>query len=83
MICNSLFSAFEGEVIPEVASFKKEGLVTPEGWDWEKGKLKICWGELNPGHLSEMQKSWPLHQPDIVIEMIDIGHKSLPIIIGP
>ena len=23
--------AFEGEVIPEVASFKEEGLVTPEG----------------------------------------------------
>ena len=24
-------STLEGEVIPEVASFKKEGLVTPEG----------------------------------------------------
>jgi hypothetical protein len=24
-------SAFEGEVPPDVASFKKEGLVTPEG----------------------------------------------------
>ena len=64
-------SAFEGEVIPEVASFKEEGLVTPEGWDWEKWKLKIChgpWGEFNPGHLSEMQECWPLHHPDIVIK---------------
>ena len=26
-----LITAFEGEVIPEVASFKEEGLVTPEG----------------------------------------------------
>ena len=24
-------------------SFIEEGLVIPEGWDWEKGKLKICW----------------------------------------
>jgi hypothetical protein len=45
-------------VIPEVASFKEEGLVTPEGLEGEKGKLKICWslGELNHGHLHEMQK---------------------------
>ena len=36
-------SAFEEEVIIEVASAIVEGLVTSEGWDWEKGKLKICW----------------------------------------
>ena len=36
-----------GEVIPEVASFKEEGLVTPEEWDWEKEKLKICWSMGN------------------------------------
>ena len=42
---DSSLSAFEGEVIPEVASFKEEGLVTPE-----KGKLKICWssGGIEP-----------------------------------
>ena len=28
---DSPFSAFEGKLIPEVASFKEEGLVTPEG----------------------------------------------------
>ena len=41
MTYDSPLSAFEGEVIPEVASFIEEGLVIPEGWDWEKGKLKI------------------------------------------
>ena len=30
------FWAIEGEVIPEVANFKEEGLVTPEGWEGEK-----------------------------------------------
>jgi hypothetical protein len=30
MTNDSPLSAFEGEVIPEVASFKEEGLVTPE-----------------------------------------------------
>ena len=43
MTYDSRHSAFEGEVISEVGSFKEEGLVTPEGWDWEKGRLKICW----------------------------------------
>ena len=37
----SSLSAFEGEVIPEVASFKEEGFVTPKGWDWEKGKYMV------------------------------------------
>ena len=101
---------YEGWVIPKAASFKEEGLVIPEGWEGEKGKLKICCskGELNPGLLREMQECWPPHHPNIVvkqsrleqsviwnksshftnpsltqIEMIDIGHKSLPIIIGP
>ena len=41
MTYDSPLSAFGGEVIPEVANFKKESLVIPEGWDWEKGKLKI------------------------------------------
>ena len=41
MIYDSPLSAFGGEVIPEVASFIEEGLVILEGWDWEKGKLKI------------------------------------------
>ena len=43
MTYDSAFSAFEGEVIPDVASLKEEGLVTPGGLDWEKGKLKLCW----------------------------------------
>jgi hypothetical protein len=41
MTYDSPLSAFGGEVIPEVDSFIEEGLVIPEGWDWEKGKLKI------------------------------------------
>ena len=36
MTYGSPFWAFEGEVITEVASFKEEGLVTQEGWEWEK-----------------------------------------------
>ena len=59
MTYDSPLSAFEGEVIPEVASFKEEGLVTPEGWDWEKGKLKICWS---------MSPEWNVRMPDIVIK---------------
>ena len=35
------FFTSEGCVILEVASFKEEGLVMPEGWKGEKGKLKI------------------------------------------
>ena len=30
ILLDSRLSAFEGEVIPEIASFKEEGLVTPE-----------------------------------------------------
>ena len=110
MTCDSPFWASEGWVIPEAASFKEEGLVIPEVWEEEKGKLKICCprGELNAGLLYEMQECWPLHHTAIVvnqsklelsvlwnksshftnpsltqIEMIDTGHESLPIIIGP
>ena len=36
MTYDSPFWAFEGEVIPEVANFKEEGLVTPEGWEGVK-----------------------------------------------
>ena len=64
---DSPFSAFEEELIPEVATFKEEGLVIPEGWEGEKGKLKIYWGELNPGHLHEIQECWPLRYPNIVL----------------
>ena len=48
--------ASEGWVIPDAANFKEEGLVIPEGWEGEKGKLKICCskGELNPDFLHEM-----------------------------
>ena len=66
----SLFWAIEWEVIPEVANFKDEGLVTPEGWEGEKEILEIYWSmrrELNLGVLGEMPECWPLHYPDIVI----------------
>jgi hypothetical protein len=36
MTYDSPLWAIEGEVIPEVANFKEEGLVTPEGWEGEK-----------------------------------------------
>jgi hypothetical protein len=53
---DSPFWAIEGGVIPEVANFEEEGLVTLEGWEGEKEILKICWfmQGLNPGHLGEM-----------------------------
>ena len=58
MTYDSPLSAFGGKVIPEVASFIEEGLVIPEEWDQEKGKLEIWWfkGEFNPGLLHEMQE---------------------------
>ena len=40
MTYDSLLWASEGMVIPEVASFKEEGLVTPEGWEGEKRNMK-------------------------------------------
>ena len=51
MTYDSPFWAIEGEVIPEVANFKEEGLVTPEGWEGEKEILKICWSMqgIEPG----------------------------------
>ena len=69
MTYGSPFWAFEGEVITEVASFKEEGLVTQEGWEGEKGKMKDCCskGELNPDLQHEMQESWPLHHRHIVM----------------
>ena len=103
------FWAIEGEVIPEVANFKEEGLVTPEGWEGEK-KLKNCWFTqgIEPGssgwnarlittttlsigirrrsflQIVFYDKSYNFTNPSLPqIEMIDIGHKSLPIIIGP
>ena len=70
MTCDSPLWASEGWVIPEVASFQEEGLVTPEGWEGEKGKLKVCSskGELNQGLPHEMQECWPLHHPAIVVK---------------
>ena len=109
---DSPFWAIEGEVILEVANFKEEGLVTPEGWEGEKEILVHA-----RNHLGEMLEYWPLHctiqtllsegvdfnkvyyvynksllynkssnftNPSLSqVEMIEIGHKSLPIIIGP
>ena len=69
MTYDSPFSAIEGEVIPEVANFKEEGLVTAEGWEGEKVIFKFVGPcrELNPCHLGVMPECWPLHYPDIVI----------------
>ena len=36
MTYDSPFWAIEGEVIPQVANFKEEGLVTPKGLEGEK-----------------------------------------------
>ena len=36
MTYDSSFWAIEGEVIPDIANFKLEGLVAPEGWEGEK-----------------------------------------------
>ena len=62
--------ASEAWVIPEVTTFKEEGL---EGWEGEgeKGKLKVCCckGELNPGLLHEMQECWTLHHQAIVVKL--------------
>ena len=41
MTYDSPFWAIEEEVIPEVANFKEEGLVTSEGGESEEGILKI------------------------------------------
>ena len=51
MTYDSPFWAIEGEVIPEVATFKEEGLVTTEGWEGEKDILEICWSMqgIEPG----------------------------------
>ena len=50
MTYESPFWAIEGEVIPEVANFKEEGLVTQEWLEGEKEILKIC------SHLGLMPK---------------------------
>ena len=62
MTYDSPLYAFGWKVIPEVASFKEEGLVTPEGWEGEKEKLKVCCSK------DEMQECWPLHHQAIVIK---------------
>ena len=56
MTYDSPLWASKGLVIPEVASFKEEGLVRMD---------EIEKGELNPGLLHEMQECWPLHHPEI------------------
>ena len=45
MTYDSTLWASEGWVIPEVASFKEEGLVIPKGREGEIGKLKICYSK--------------------------------------
>ena len=40
---DSPFWVIEGEVIPEIANFEEEGLVTPQEWGGEKENLKIWW----------------------------------------
>ena len=64
MIYDSPLWASDGWVIPEVASFKEEGLVTPEEWEGEKGKLKICCSKVvtaifSPTSVSRDRESRP------------------------
>jgi hypothetical protein len=57
MTYDSPLWASEEWVIPEVASFKEEGLVTPQGWEGEKKRKFVSpKGELNPDLLHEMQE---------------------------
>ena len=59
MTYDSPFWDIEGEVIPEVANFKEEGLVTQEDWKREKDflfKLVGSCRELNPGKPGEILK---------------------------
>ena len=68
MIHDSPFWAIEGEVIPDTANFKEEGLVTPEEGEKKIMKFVGSCRELNPHHLGEMPECWPLHYPNIVIK---------------
>ena len=67
MTYDSPLSEFEGEVIPEVVSFKEEGCVTPEGWDWEKRKVENMF--VHGGNWTQV--TWPLHYSDIVMYKIE------------
>ena len=69
MIYDSPLWASDGWVIPEVASFKEEGLVTPEEWEGEKGKLKICCSKVvtaifSPTSVSRDRESRPFFWRD-------------------
>ena len=72
-------------VILEVFSFKEEGLVTPEGSEGEKGKLKICCfkGELNPDLLHEMQECWPQHHPEFDVRLSRLESYEIKADISP
>ena len=56
MIYDSSLWAFEGRVIFDVANFKVEGLVTPEGKERERGISKINWSMQEIEPLSPAQK---------------------------
>ena len=67
MTYDSPLSVFEGEVIPEVASLKEEGLVTPKEWDWEKGKYMLVHvGNWTPVTWVKCKNAD--YHPDIVIK---------------
>ena len=78
MTYDSPFWAIEGEVIPEVANFKEEGLVTPEGWEGEKEILKICWSMqgIEPGPLGEMPTTTLIIQT-LLSEGVDFRVESI------
>ena len=65
MTCDPPFLASEGWLIPEVASFKEEGLVTQKDEKEKKESWKFVG---SPGLLHEMQECWPLHHPEIVMK---------------
>ena len=56
MTKDSPFWAIEGEVIPEVAKFEEEVLVTSEGWEGEKEIVKICCGSVSGAHFPKTAK---------------------------
>ena len=84
-------------MICEVVNFKEEGLVTPEGGEGKKGILKINWSIKPQSPVQKdigiiwirlakcpINESFNLTSPSLPQnEVINIGHKSLPIIIGP
>ena len=63
-------------MIPKVANFKEEEKDKTEFSNMYVGSCRV----LDQGHLDELKEVWALLLPQI--EIINIAHKSLPIIFG-